>query len=314
MQFNNKVTRSVADAVSKVMAEALKGDQHKIDANKNGKIDADDFKKLRKEDAEQLDELSPGALKSYIKGAKSDKAEHQDQKASAAAADDHKTASDSAQVVAKRQAGIKAAKAKLNKEEAEDLLEYESKDGVYRHQAKAGRYGGSEKEADSLSGVAGPSQKDLKKIESEKKKKKFSESLTAYKSAGIKGLFESLVKEEPDTEQFTKEVEKQKRKAAGTASEEDKAKVAAPASQGCVMSKEHVEQVEIIDMTDADNITKTTVDLPKLDERSLTAGETKKKEEVVKSMKKGISGFKDRYGDRAKSVMYATATKIAKKD
>jgi len=31
-------------------------------------------------------------------------------------------------------------------------------------------------------------------------------------------------------------------------------------------------------------------------------------------MKKGISGFKDRYGDRAKEVMYATATKQAMKD
>ena len=40
----------------------------------------------------------------------------------------------------------------------------------------------------------------------------------------------------------------------------------------------------------------------------------KKREEVVKSMKKGIQGFKDRYGADAKSVMYATATKIAKKD
>jgi hypothetical protein len=40
----------------------------------------------------------------------------------------------------------------------------------------------------------------------------------------------------------------------------------------------------------------------------------KKKEEIVKSMKKGISGFKDRYGDRAKEVMYATATKQAMKD
>jgi hypothetical protein len=36
--------------------EELKGDQHKIDKNKNGKIDADDFKKLRKEEVEELDE------------------------------------------------------------------------------------------------------------------------------------------------------------------------------------------------------------------------------------------------------------------
>ena len=51
-----------------------------------------------------------------------------------------------------------------------------------------------------------------------------------------------------------------------------------------------------------------------LEERHLTAAETKKKEETVKSMKKGLSGFKARYGDRAKEVMYATATKQAKKD
>jgi aromatic ring hydroxylase len=51
-----------------------------------------------------------------------------------------------------------------------------------------------------------------------------------------------------------------------------------------------------------------------IQERSLSEPEMKKKEEVVKSMKKNLSGFKDRYGDDAKSVMYATATKIAKKD
>jgi hypothetical protein len=38
----------------------------------------------------------------------------------------------------------------------------------------------------------------------------------------------------------------------------------------------------------------------------------KKKEEMVKGMKKGMSGFKQRYGDRAKEVMYATATARAK--
>jgi hypothetical protein len=31
-------------------------------------------------------------------------------------------------------------------------------------------------------------------------------------------------------------------------------------------------------------------------------------------MKKNVQGFKDRYGDKAKNVMYATAAKIAKKD
>jgi hypothetical protein len=51
-----------------------------------------------------------------------------------------------------------------------------------------------------------------------------------------------------------------------------------------------------------------------IDERTLTKGETAEKERIVKGMKKSLSGFKARYGDRAKSVMYATATKAAKKD
>ena len=43
-------------------------------------------------------------------------------------------------------------------------------------------------------------------------------------------------------------------------------------------------------------------------------GETAEKERIVKGMKKSLAGFKARYGDKAKSVMYATATKAAKKD
>jgi len=40
----------------KSFMEALKGKQHKIDKNKNGQIDAHDFKLLRKEETEELDE------------------------------------------------------------------------------------------------------------------------------------------------------------------------------------------------------------------------------------------------------------------
>jgi hypothetical protein len=86
MQFDNQKTRNVADVVAKILAgesakqepqmlgEELVGNQHKIDANKNKKIDAHDFKMLRaqkdkekansqkfgkdvKEDVEELDEV-----------------------------------------------------------------------------------------------------------------------------------------------------------------------------------------------------------------------------------------------------------------
>lgn len=51
-----------------------------------------------------------------------------------------------------------------------------------------------------------------------------------------------------------------------------------------------------------------------LEEGEMTDTEMKKREDIVKGMKKGMQGFKDRYGDKAKNVMYATATKQAMKD
>lgn len=55
--------------------EELKGNQHRIDANKNGKVDAHDFHLLRKkkkvaEESEQIDELSTPTLQSYRKKAR----------------------------------------------------------------------------------------------------------------------------------------------------------------------------------------------------------------------------------------------------
>ncbi len=51
-----------------------------------------------------------------------------------------------------------------------------------------------------------------------------------------------------------------------------------------------------------------------VDERKLTGAETNKKEKLVLSLKKKMGGFKKRYGERAKEVMYATATKMAKNE
>lgn len=43
----------------------------------------------------------------------------------------------------------------------------------------------------------------------------------------------------------------------------------------------------------------------------MTAGEKKKREDIVRGMKRSLSSFKKRYGKDAKTVMYATATKRA---
>ena len=50
-----------------------------------------------------------------------------------------------------------------------------------------------------------------------------------------------------------------------------------------------------------------------IQEKTLTAAETKKKEKIVKSMKKSVDDFEKRYPGRGKEVMYATATKQAKR-
>jgi len=206
MQFNNQKTRNVADAVAKILAgesakqeskmleEELKGNQHKIDANKNNKIDAHDFKLLR-------------------------------------------------------------AKKEVKKEE----------------------------------------------VEQEEKSMTFSEMLAAYKEHGL-----AVIAEEPTQDEYEKEIKKAQAKSEG----KEKAEVAKAAVQA-VKNEETHTKIQVIDMTDPNNIQKSEIDL---EERHLTEPEAKKKEEIVKSMKKKMPGFKERYGERAKEVMYATATKMAKKD
>jgi hypothetical protein len=137
------------------------------------------------------------------------------------------------------------------------------------------------------------------------KKKKLSEMVAMYNEKGLKSLSKMAkpIKEEPDNEQFTKEVEDQKDSMTG---KKKQPSVAAPATQGVKVMPEDYEVI------DADEINGVKID--NIQERSLSEPEMKKKEEIVKGMKKGLQGFKDRYGKDAKSVMYATATKQAMKE
>jgi hypothetical protein len=159
-------------------------------------------------------------------------------------------------------------------------------------------YGSSRPEPHAVDVMKGPKEKELKDIEAEKKKKKFSEMVNLYQEKGLKSLSEMLVKEEPDNEQFTKELEDAKAKSEGKKRNTEIAKGAVQA----------VKQEEL-DINDINGVQMSTIE-----ERHMTDGEMEKRETIVKSMKKGMAGFKDRYGDRAKNVMYATANKQAMKD
>ena len=104
----------------------------------------------------------------------------------------------------------------------------------------------------------------------------------------VNGFVETMI-EEPTNDQWTKELKDQEESSAG---KKKQPKVAAGKTMGVKTMPEEVE----------------------LDERSLTPDEKSEMEKNVKGMKKKLSGFKQRYGERAKEVMYATATKMAKKD
>jgi hypothetical protein len=192
---------------------------------------------------------------------------------------------------------------------AEFVLEYESKDGKFVHRARPGVYGGTKDEKHAVDTLAGPKTKELKAIESEKKKK-MSEMVATYKEQGLKGLFEALKKEEviveePTSAEFDAQLADAKQRAAGTKKQPEVAK----ASVQAVQNEETHTTVEVWDLDTTNGVQISEIDL---EERSLSEPEMKKKEEIVKSMKKGISGFKERYGKDAKSVMYATATARAK--
>jgi hypothetical protein len=199
--------KGINEADYKAKMEALKGNQHKIDKNKNNKVDADDFKILRGEkkvnEEEQVEEATSVKIPT----------------------------STGTRVLGHR----------------------------YGNAAKTHR----DSMADPFAIVKGPKDKDLGDLEKKMtKKEEIDPSVTT-------------------TDTLTGRV------AGKSANPFLKAKVKLN------VNEEEVEQV---------------------DERTLTKGETAEKERIVKGMKKSLAGFKSRYGERAKEVMYATATKQAKKD
>lgn len=115
---------------------------------------------------------------------------------------------------------------------------------------------------------------------------KLTEMYDTYKVDGLVGLYENFLKEESTEEEYNKEIKKAQDKSEG----KEKTEVSKAAVQAVEIQKEDVE----------------------LDEKELTKDETSEKEKVVKGMKKNIKGFREKYGDDAENVMYATATKIAK--
>ena len=260
MFSNDKKLQNVADIVSKIMNEKLHPNQQNLDVHEpeKDKLTADDFKKLRAGKKVQESTAKPDFLDLDKDGNKKEP--------------------------------MKKASSSMKKEEAEQLKEYQSKGGVYKHKGTYGTeksveagYTDYDKENEMAKKLSKPAKKKYGArqnfVRSTRVNESFTEILSQYKEGGLKNLFESFKKEEQILSEET---------------------------------QEETVQVEVTDLNAVNGVTVQTIET--IEERTLTEPEMKKKEEVVKSMKKGISGFKARYGDDAKSVMYATATKIAKKD
>ena len=388
MQFDNQKTRNVADVVAKILAgesakqepqmlgEELVGNQHKIDANKNKKIDAHDFKLLRA----QKDKEKANSQK-FGKDVKEEVGEIEE----ASKEKEEKFHMSLDKLVHKTFGHSPAEKKEKMKEEAE--LDEAMFPGTKEYEKK---YGQSPQQKLKKKGDTVPtSQGEMKKTEKGvMHTRRFSEMLDTYREGGLKTIAEMMVKEEPDNEEFTKEMQDQKDKMDGK-------KKGADVAKGSVQAVKVEEEYEIIDANEingvdqvdieesaketatrarvlADKLSKkdsekskmyrdmanqalsrisSGVGKPKqssyrdiegggnkslrrqgiepagkspvfpfrkeeveLEEREMTDAEMKRREEYVKGMKKKMPGFKERYGERAKEVMYATATKMAKKD
>jgi preprotein translocase subunit YajC len=312
MQFDNQTTRNVADIVARILAgesvkqepkmleEELVGNQHKIDANKNNKIDAHDFKLLRKKKkVEEETELTESHFKigdevickasgmegevvkidepqtgkyytvkqengkmvkyapNELKKEEEDEDEEDDEDENKMKSeevhnkkkDDTPSTSNSVKKPVRNsdgtiqspisrarelaQQGLKKAMSKEEVEELDEAMfpgtkEYEKKFGQSPQQKL-------KKKGDTVPTSQGDMTKTDKGIAH---RRRFTEMLESYTEGGLKYIA-TLVQEEPDNEEYTKEVEDQKAKMDGKKKGGDVAKASVQA-----VKNEEVEELD----------------------------------------------------------------------
>jgi hypothetical protein len=295
---SNKSIRNVADVAARIMMgeKALHPNQQKLDVHEPEKdeLTADDFKKLRsgkkadvkKEEVESVEEADtllartgmnlphkfPRSGQTNLGNIPAMNTPGNSKETDAYAKKRREDRAKQLKPAIKAALGTHGPKGKLP-EEVEQMDEVKMAD-LPSTKVQGRSYGSSKPEPHAVDTLSGPKEKELKDIDAEKKKKKFSEMVSLYQDKGLKSLSEMLAKEETEVAVSTLDVDD---------------------INGVQISivQEEVEQVE---------------------ERQMSDDEMNKREDIVKSMKKGMAGFKERYGKDAKSVMYATATKQSMKD
>lgn len=292
--FNQK--DGIADLVGNILeadyknkVEELKGDQHKIDKNKNNKIDAHDFKILRGEKTMQKEaaatpHYTDDSGNQYHYGA-------------------------SGYVSVKNKSGIDQGQRHLNDMSAVHKKNYEKVHGMAWNQKneevelEEGSKHAARPRSASRPGTEPPVKGKLQdrmaaaRERMDAKKKDVKEDVEQIDELNKDTVYSYNKKSISATGKLDKQLGSQIR--SGNAPDANKTahklnkRLTGQERADARLNKEESEQV---------------------DERTLTKGETSEKERIVKGMKKSLAGFKSRYGDKAKSVMYATATVRAKKD
>lgn len=389
--------KSIAEADYKAKMEELKGQQHKIDKNKNNKIDAHDFailrgekKGMKKEEAEQIDEISSTLANKYLnapqgKGANKYKVGD--------TGTTKKNIYPDVETMSKHSKSVRQAiqrsgsssifkKPSYYKEEAENVEESNNPFDLKNYKSQLPTKPGEKAGFDSKKVSTGTiySRKPVKDEPMKKEEIDPNDTTTdtlkgREKTSGNPFLSKKVKMDVPDNvkeeaeqiDELSKDTLKsysakakasaKSHKDAGDQYDSDpderafapkQYKKAASRTAGAAKAdsriKEEAEQIDELkkttvksylakkmaslpgkdpkkdqkDMMKAHHrvtgVKPTSEEVEQVDERTLTKGETKEKERIVKGMKKSLAGFKQRYGDKAKSVMYATATKAAKKD
>ena len=160
MQFKDKINQSVAEAVSRIMNEKLHPNQQKIDVVDDEKIDGKDFAKLRKMKKEEVEQVEEG-----MSHQASTTMKHIPNASPAL----KKAAKDIKPGVSGYQDRVAMLKAGGVKEEVENLDEVKMAD-LPSTKVQGRAYGASKPEPHAVDVLRGPKEKELKSIESEKKK------------------------------------------------------------------------------------------------------------------------------------------------
>lgn len=332
--------KGINEADYKAKMEALKGNQHKIDKNKNNKIDAHDFKLLRGEkkvnEEKQVEEDTsvkiPTATGTRVLGHRYGNAAktHRDSMADPFAIvkgpkdkdlgdlekkmtkkeeiDPNVTTTDTltGRVAGKSANPFLKAKVKLNvnEEDLDEANKESEKDFQDRQKRLAAAGAQTAKDPARLkrmSAIPGyTAAMDLAK----KTTKEEVEELDELSKSTLGSYAKKASRDAVITRKIGADFENQAKKARSPGMKAASDEISQKYKSKSWKRRDGVDKA-------VDRLTKEEVEM---NERSLSPAEKDAVEVNVMSMKKNLAGFKARYGKDAKSVMYATATKQAKKD